>query len=93
MANTQPREIFKMAQEYDNELSGVIFRQEEKKTDKSPDYWGKCQVDQVEYKLSGWIKEGKKGKFISFELTPADEQQQPRRESPPMPEYDGDLPF
>ena len=56
--------------EYDNELSGVIFRQSEKKTDKSPDYWGKMQVSGVEYKLAGWIREGKNGKFISVKLTP-----------------------
>jgi hypothetical protein len=65
---------------YDNELSGVIFKQEDKKHDKAPDYWGKVQVDGNEYKIAGWIKEGKKGKFISIKLTPAEEQYQPKTE-------------
>lgn len=81
--------------EYDNELQGVIFKQAEKQHAKSPDYWGKAQVSGVEYKLAGWIKEGKKGKFISIKLTaPGVDPGMNRRDDPPMPVGDPlDVPF
>jgi hypothetical protein len=35
------------------------------KQGKQPDYRGRLNVEGVEYFLDGWIKEGRKGKFIS----------------------------
>ena len=54
--------------EYDNTNRGVLFKNDRKENDKHPDYTGSINVDGVEHWLSAWIKEGKKGKFMSLSL-------------------------
>lgn len=61
---------------YDN--SGILFKND-KKNPKWPDYKGNAQVDGVEYWLSGWIKEGKKGRFLSLSFKAKDDQSNERR--------------
>lgn len=53
---------------YDN--SGTISKNLEKKTDKHPDQRGQCTIDGKAYWISGWIKEGKDGKFLSLAFKP-----------------------
>lgn len=67
-----------MAEERDFTNSGILFNNEEKRSDKSPDLTGNINVDGVEYWLSGWRREGKKGKFLSLKIKP---KQQQRAES------------
>lgn len=57
-----------MSQQYDNTNSGVLFKNDEKKNEKSPEYTGKINIEGKEYKLSAWVKEGKKGKFFSLKV-------------------------
>lgn len=42
--------------------SGVLFRNNKKKSEKSPDFTGTVTVSGVQYWLSGWVKESKKQK-------------------------------
>lgn len=73
-----------MAEQYDNEMRGVLFKQREKKSDRSPDYTGECQIEGVKFRISGWAKQGRSGTFLSLALTKADSQpvgNNPRRES------------
>lgn len=58
--------------EYDNELRGVLFKNDRKEQDSHPDYKGSAQIDGVEYWLSAWIKEGQKGKFMSLSFKAKD---------------------
>jgi hypothetical protein len=53
---------------YDN--SGILFRNDDKETDKHPDYKGEATIGGAGYWLAGWIKQGKKGKFLTVSLTP-----------------------
>lgn len=85
-----------MAQQYDNELRGIISKNDRKEKDTHPDIKGNCQVDGREYWISGWRKERKDGNgfFYSLSFEPKDEQ--PRKAAPKARtpgEDDGDLPF
>jgi hypothetical protein len=57
-----------MKQQRDN--SGILFRNSKKNSEQSPDYTGSVTVGGVEFRLSAWIKQGARGKFMSLSLTP-----------------------
>jgi hypothetical protein len=69
---------------YDNDNKGVLFRAQEKKTDKHPDYDGNITIDGVEYWLSGWMRTSAKGtKFLSLSVKPkAKPEIAPKRQEP-----------
>jgi hypothetical protein len=48
------------------DMSGVLFKNTDKKTEKHPDYQGEAYVNGTQYRLAAWIKTGKKGKFMSL---------------------------
>lgn len=80
-------------QSYDNELRGVLFRNDKKEDEKHPDYRGQCQVEGIEYWVDGWINAAKKDgrKFMALRLRAKD--QQPTRTAGATPVADDDIPF
>jgi len=56
--------------------TGVLFRNERKEKDTQPDHTGNALIGGVEYYISAWVKDGKKGKFFSFSFKPKDESRQ-----------------
>ena len=80
--------------EFDNNLRGVLFKNDKKETDKSPDYRGNCEIGGQEYWVSAWVKQGKSGKFLSLSFT--EKNDKPKKESKKaekVVEEDEDLPF
>ena len=82
---------------YDNTNRGAIFKNEQKSSDKQPDYKGRINVDGVDKQISLWVttsksKEGKK--FFSVQIS---EPYQPQQQAPqPQAGEDGDdsgMPF
>jgi hypothetical protein len=51
--------------EYDNTNTFALFKNDKGDNPKRPDYTGTANVDGIEFRISGWIREGKNGKFIS----------------------------
>lgn len=60
-----------MSQQYDNRNKGVLFRNEDKQSDKHADYRGSINIDGKEFWLDAWIRTSKKGnKFMSLSVKP-----------------------
>ena len=53
---------------YDNNLTGIISKNERKTDDKHPDIKGQCEIDGVQYWVDGWAKTRNSdgGKFYSL---------------------------
>lgn len=83
-----------MSEQRDN--SGVLFKNERKEADNHPDYEGRCMIDGKEYWMKSWIKDGAKGKFMSFAFKPKDAtngKPQPRQDAFSHPEERDEIPF
>jgi len=52
-------------QQYDNTNRFVLFPNSRKTKQSHPDYTGKIDIAGTEHWLSAWIKDGKKGQFLS----------------------------
>ena len=88
---------------YDNTNRGALFRQEEKKSEKHPDYKGEINIEGVDYWISGWIKPYQNGtkRMLSLSAEPKQRQEKPRqrqdparqpRRGQPDPAFDDDDP-
>ena len=54
--------------------SGILFKNDDKTRDTDRDYGGSATIAGVEYWISGWIKSGKRGKFMTFSFRAKDEE-------------------
>jgi len=81
--------------------SGILFRNDRRESDSHPDYKGSIRVDGVDYWVSGWIKTGDRGKFMSLSVRPKDDDRRPtstsKRGSAPIEggieDMENDIPF
>ena len=48
--------------------TGILFKNNKKTTEKHPDYTGKANIDGAEKELSGWVKNGEKGTFLTLTI-------------------------
>lgn len=72
-----------MAEQRDN--SGALFKNDKGDNDKRPDYRGDCLIDGTKYEIAAWIKDGRKGKFMSLSFKVAEERQK-QHDQHPLPE-------
>lgn len=81
------------------ENSGSVFKNERKEQPNHPDYRGSALIGGVEYWVSGWLKDGRSGKWLSMSYTPKDggfSSTPKREEKKPKPTFDDlgdDIPF
>ena len=61
-----------MAQEYDNNMSGIISKNQNRTQETHADYSGNCEINNEQFYLDGWIKERKDGSgvFLSLRFKP-----------------------
>ncbi len=55
-------------QQYDNTNRGAMFPAREKRSDRSPDYNGKLNINGEEFWISAWVRDGRSGEFLSLSL-------------------------
>lgn len=88
-----------MSQQYDNNLTGVMFVNDKQGNEKRPDWKGSLEIDGVHYWVSGWIRKSARGELISLKLEKKEKQQ---AAAPAAPAYQApaqsgdvgdDLPF
>lgn len=86
--------------QYDNNMRGVLFKNDRKEKDTHPDYKGSCEINGVEMWLSAWLKEGQKGKFMSLSFQPKEQQAQTQHNEakanayqPQDDDFDSNIPF
>jgi hypothetical protein len=90
--------------QYDNNLTGIISKNERKTDDKHPDIKGQCEIDGVQYWVDGWQKTRNSdgGRFYSlrFKRKDAAPQQKPAAKQAPakaaaggFDDMDSDIPF
>lgn len=75
---------------------GALFKNDRKEKDTHPDYTGNINIGGTEWRLSAWIKDGKKGKFMSLAASePYQKEQTPAK--PAARQYrdddDSEVPF
>lgn len=88
--------------EYDNNLSGALFKNDKDGNESRPDYRGSATISRTEYWVSAWIKTSKKGdKFMSLKFQPKlAREYKGAAPNPPPPaaparvdDFDQDIPF
>ena len=88
-----------MSGDYDNTNRGVLFKNNKEGGNPNwPDYRGNINVDGAEFWLDAWIKDGKKGKFMSLSIKPkvAKGERTTQNEAPQKQsagDFDDDIPF
>jgi hypothetical protein len=72
------------------ELSGSLFKNDRKEQPNHPDYRGDCLIGGQQYWVSGWIKDGARGKWMSLAFT----SKGAKTPQTPTPSFDeDDIPF
>ena len=60
-----------MSNEYQQkDNNGTLFKNDRKESDKHPDYKGDAMINGKPVWISAWVKDGKRGKFMSLSFTP-----------------------
>lgn len=81
------------------EGSGQLFKNDKGGVESRPDYRGNFLLNGIEYQISGWMKDGKKGKFMSLSVQEqkradaSSKQEKPKAAPPPDDQFDDDIPF
>lgn len=54
--------------------SGSLFKEQEKKNERGPDYTGDCMIEGTVYRMAAWIQEASSGrKYMSMKFSPKEQ--------------------
>jgi hypothetical protein len=82
-----------MADFEQRDMSGSLFINKRKTTERHPDRNGSCMIDGTEYWVSGWLKKTKAGDpWLSLAFTPKEVTTE-SKSTPHDPDVDEDVPF
>lgn len=84
-----------MAQEYDNNNRGSIWKNDKKETEKHPDFTGSLNVNGVDFWVSAWKRradQNEKAPALSFSIKAKDDTA-PVKASTHISDIDDDVPF
>lgn len=75
--------------------SFALFNNEHRKTEKHPRWVGPITINGEKYRLSAWMKENEKGKYIQGSITPEykKEDAEKPRENTGFDDLEDDIPF
>ncbi len=83
--------------QYDNNLTGVLFKNDKGDNEKRPDYKGSAEIEGVQYWVSAWIRDTAKGKCLSMKYERKEQQTAPapaaKAPAPQAAFDDSDVPF
>jgi hypothetical protein len=76
------------------DLTGALYKNDKRTTDKQPLYKGSCVIGGVEYWIASWLNDGDRGKYMSLKFEPKDKpEERPAKGKPSAQDDDGDIPF
>lgn len=80
------------------DLSGALFKNKRKTTDRHPDYTGTASINGKELQISAWLntsKAGEKYMSLTFQERQMDQGPNPRNSAGPtsFDDFDDDIPF
>lgn len=84
---------------YDNNMKGMLSRNDRKQNPNHPDFRGTCTINGVEYWIDGWTKDGKPGgkmegrKYFSLSFKPKNAPPAEPAPAATASEEDQDIPF
>jgi|688.fasta_scaffold850622_1 uncharacterized protein (DUF736 family) len=70
-----------------------IFKNEDKKSEKSPDYSGNLEVNGTKFRVALWVKQAKNGKAYLGGMVNVDDKAAPTTNNTVKKETVSDLPF
>lgn len=81
---------------YDN--SGIVFVNDRKEKEAHPDRTGTACIDGVDYYISGWVKKGAKGSFLTLSFKKKEAKVEESKARPVQPQlnndnFDNDVPW
>lgn len=87
--------------QYDNNLTGSLFKNDKGDNEKRPDYKGQCEIDGVQYWISSWIREsgpnskrpGERFMSLKFEAKEGQAVAKPAAAPAPAGDLTDDIPF
>lgn len=84
-----------MSGDYDNTNRGVLFKNEDKQSERHADYRGNINVNGQEFWLDAWIKKSRDGKktFMSLSVKPKMAREHAGGSRNPPPRYEDKEPF